>query len=255
MALAASVATWFAAVWVIGMFGNGGLAVQAATGIPAIIVLLIVMNWFFHRMYWPRAGSRTTTNAAAACSVAMTGGARCFWGSDCLGSPLSTARASRSSSSSRACGSRSARASCSRASSSASVFTAAVGVITFVLHQHLPYKRLLIITGVLLVAVLWVMVGEEMNEMQLAGWIGTTNIAWMHLPGWAGTWFSIFPNVQTWLAQFVAVALVVGSYLAAQYVRVCPRPRRRGLQPGRLAERPPAQPAPRISGAPSQLPA
>ena len=34
------------------MFGNNGLAVQAATGIPAIIVLLLVMNWFFHRVYW-----------------------------------------------------------------------------------------------------------------------------------------------------------------------------------------------------------
>ena len=34
------------------MFGHGGLSVQAATGIPAIIVLLIVMNWFFHRLYW-----------------------------------------------------------------------------------------------------------------------------------------------------------------------------------------------------------
>src|SRR5271167_2157317 len=52
LALAASVATWFLAVWVIGMFGNGGLSVQAATGIPAILVLLVVMNWFFHRMYW-----------------------------------------------------------------------------------------------------------------------------------------------------------------------------------------------------------
>jgi high-affinity iron transporter len=51
-ALGASVITWFAAVWVIGMFGNGGLSVQAATGIPAIIVLLLVMNWFFHRVYW-----------------------------------------------------------------------------------------------------------------------------------------------------------------------------------------------------------
>ena len=34
------------------MFGNPGLDVQAATGIPAILVLLLVMNWFFHRVYW-----------------------------------------------------------------------------------------------------------------------------------------------------------------------------------------------------------
>src|ERR1700709_1992969 len=32
--------------------GAGGLAVQAATGLLAVIVLLVVMNWFFHKVYW-----------------------------------------------------------------------------------------------------------------------------------------------------------------------------------------------------------
>src|SRR6202022_4246874 len=48
----ATVATWFAAIWLIGQLGGGGLDLQAATGIPAIVVLLLVMNWFFHRIYW-----------------------------------------------------------------------------------------------------------------------------------------------------------------------------------------------------------
>ena len=96
-------------------------------------------------------------------------------------------------------------------------------MITFVLHERLPYKRLLIITGALLVVVLFVMVGEEVNEMQLAGWIGTTSIGtW---PGWLGQWFSIFPNVETIVAQVVAVAIVLGSYFAAEHLRVR-RPRR-----------------------------
>ena len=51
-ALAATVATWCLAAWVIGQLGGRGLDLQAATGIPAIIVLLLVMNWFFHRVYW-----------------------------------------------------------------------------------------------------------------------------------------------------------------------------------------------------------
>ena len=92
-------------------------------------------------------------------------------------------------------------------------------MLTFGLHQRLPYKRLLIITGGLLLAVLFVMVGEEVNEMQLAGWIGTTTIS-SDFPGWAGTWFSLFANVQTIVAQVVAVAIVLGSYVAAQYLRV-----------------------------------
>ena len=86
------------------------------------------------------------------------------------------------------------------------LFTAAVGVLTFSLHQKLPYKRLLIITGVMLLVVLVVMVGEEVNEMQLAGWIGTTSIG--NWPGWLGEWFSLFPNVQTIVAQVLAIVLV-----------------------------------------------
>ena len=112
------------------------------------------------------------------------------------------------------------------------LFTAAVGVLTFSLHQKLPYKRLLIITGAMLLAVLFVMVGEEVYEMQQAKWIGTTSIG--HWPGWLGQWFSLFPNVQTIVAQIGAVAIVIGSYLTAEYLRVW-RPRRNGLKAASFA--------------------
>ena len=100
----------------------------------------------------------------------------------------------------------------------------------------------------MLVVVLFVMVGEEVSEMQLAGWIGTTQIG-VNIPGWAGQWFSLFPNVETILAQFSAVTIVLGSYLTWQYLRVW-RPRRRGQQAARLAEQPPRQPV----GAPELKP-
>jgi high-affinity iron transporter len=246
LALAAAVATWFLAVWFIGMFGHGGLSVQAATGIPAIIVLLVVMNWFFHRVYWTgwiahhhKRRRRLLSSAGDApvratllglgllgfTSVYREGfeiviflqGLRVAFGSAVVleGVVLGL------------------------------LFTAAAGVLTFGLHQRLPYRRLLIITGAMLLVVLWVMVGEEVNEMQLAGWIGTTPIAGLSFPGWAGTWFSLFANIQTLLAQLLAVVIVLGSYLLAQYLRVW-RPRRRGLQAARLAEQPPEQPVGRV---------
>ena len=48
----ASVATWFLASWVLGQLARADLAVQAATGLLAVIVLLVIMNWFFHKVYW-----------------------------------------------------------------------------------------------------------------------------------------------------------------------------------------------------------
>ena len=50
--IAATIATWFVAIWIINLLGGSGLSLQAATGIPAILVLLLVMNWFFHKVYW-----------------------------------------------------------------------------------------------------------------------------------------------------------------------------------------------------------
>jgi len=69
------------------------------------------------------------------------------------------------------------------------------------------------------------------------------------VPGWMGTWFSIFPNWQTFAGQFIALGLVIGSYLAAQYLRVW-RPRRRGRPTAHIATAPPERPADIAIGAP-----
>jgi high-affinity iron transporter len=240
-ALLATVGTWFLAIWAIGELGGTGLSVQAATGIPAIIVLLIVMNWFFHKVYWtgwiahhnrrrrlltggdgPRATRRvmfglillgfTSVYREGFEIVIFLQNMREIYGASVVLEGVALG----------------------------ALFTAAVGALTFGLHQRLPYKRLLVITGVMLLGVLVVSVGEEVNEMQLAGWIGTTNIGYLHIPGWAGTWFSLFPNLETFAGQFIAIALVVGSYVAAQYLRVW-RPRRRGQRAASMAAAPPAR--------------
>ncbi|MGH2872825.1 MAG: FTR1 family protein, partial [Solirubrobacteraceae bacterium] len=52
LALGASVVTWFIAIAITDAVGKGSLDLQAATGLLAIVVLLVVMNWFFHRVYW-----------------------------------------------------------------------------------------------------------------------------------------------------------------------------------------------------------
>jgi high-affinity iron transporter len=130
------------------------------------------------------------------------------------------------------------------------LFTAAAGVLTFALHQRLPYKRLLVITGVMLLFVLLVSVGEEINEMQLAGWIGTTEVHGLSIPGWMGTWFSLFGNWETFIGQFIALALVIGSYVAAQYWRVW-RPRRRGEQAAWRADAIPERALERATAAPN----
>jgi high-affinity iron transporter len=237
-----TIATWFVAIWVINLFGGSGLSLQAATGIPAVIVLLVVMNWFFHKVYWTGwishhhkrrkgllSGDPETNRRAALIGFGLLGFTSIYREGFEIVIFLQNLRVTFGSSV------------VLEGVTLGGLFTGAAGVLTFALHQKLPYKRLLIITGGMLLLVLFVMVGEEVNEMQLAGWIGSTSIG--HWPGWLGQWFSIFPNVQTIAAQVVAVLIVVGSYMTAEYLRVW-RPRRRGMQAARIAAEPPSSAAP-----------
>jgi len=244
-ALGVGVATWLFVVWLIGRFHGGEFVVQAATGIPSLIVLLIVMNWFFHKVYWTGWISHHHKRRRGLLSADPdTNRRRLLLGLALLGFTSVY----------RECFEVVIFLQNLRELYGSSVvlegvvigllFTAAVGVLTFALHQRLPYRRLLIITGVMLLFVLLVSVGEEVNEMQLAGWIGTTAVPGLHIPGWMGTWFSLFGNWQTFAGQFLALGLVIGSYVLAQYTRVW-RPRRRGEQPARIADAPPERPADR----------
>ncbi len=235
--LLATVATWFVAVGIISLFGGSGLSLQAATGIPAIIVLLIVMNWFFHKVYWTGwishhhkrrkgllSGDGNTNTRRVLLGFALLGFTSIYREGFEVVIFLQNLRVTFGS------------GVVLEGVTLGLLFTSAVGIMTFSLHQKLPYKRLLIITGCMLLVVLFVMVGEEVNEMQLAGWIGTTSIGtW---PGWLGEWFSLFPNVETIAAQGLAVAAVVGSYLLAEYLRVW-RPRRHGQKTASVADEPP----------------
>ncbi len=251
MAILAGIATWFVVVWFIGELGGNGLTVQAATGLPSLIVLLIVMNWFFHKVYWTGwISHHHKRRRGLLSSDPETNQRRMLLGLALLGFTSVY----------RECFEVVIFLQNLRELYGSSVvlegvvigclFTGAAGVLTFALHQKLPYRRLLIITGVMLLFVLLVSVGEEVNEMQLAGWIGTTEIHGLHIPGWMGTWFSLFNNWETFIGQGIALLLVVGSYVGAQYMRVW-RPRRRGQAAARIGHAPPeraADLAPRAAG-------
>jgi high-affinity iron transporter len=243
LAIAAGIGTWFAVVWLIGQFHGGEFDVQAATGLPALVVLLIVMNWFFHRVYWTGwISSHHKRRRSLLAADPETNLRRMLLGLGLLGFTsvyrecfeivifLQNLRQIYGS------------AIVLEGIVIGCLFTGAAGVLTFALHQRLPYRRLLIITGVMLLFVLVISVGEEVNEMQLAGWIGTTTIHGLYLPGWMGTWFSLFNNWETFAGQALALVLVIGSYVLAQYLRVW-RPRRRGAQPAVLASAIPERPA------------
>jgi high-affinity iron transporter len=216
-ALGASVVTWFAAIWLIGALGGPGLDVQAATGLLAVAVLLVVMNWFFHRVYWTGWIShhhqrrrvllgRARDGDGVVLGLVLLGFTSVYREGFEVVLFLQNLRVTYGS------------AQVLQGVAIGLALTAAVGWVTFVLQERLPYKRMLIATGVLLGVVLLVMVGESVQEMQLAGWLPSTSLG-VAFPGWLGLWFAAFPTVEGVAAQAAALVLVAGSYVAAERVR------------------------------------
>jgi high-affinity iron transporter len=242
LAFLVTIATWFIASAVTDAIsaatGASSLDIQAATGILAIVVLVVIMNWFFHKIYWTGwiaahnrrrrqllAEDGSNTRSRILLGLGLLGftsvyregfevvlflqSLRLQYGSDLILLGVLVGL----------------------------FFTAIVGALTFFAHHKLPYKRMLVVTGVMLGVVLLVMVGESVQEMQLAGWLPTTALH-LPIPAWMGVWLAVFPNVQGLVAQFIAGGLVLGSYYGAEYLRVW-RPQRQGETPAQRPETPP----------------
>jgi len=218
--IGAGIVTWFGAVSVVGdLTANfGALAVQAATGLLAVAVLLVVMNWFFHNIYW--SGWIGMQNRRKQALIAQGGDDRSqsninrtLIGLGILGFASVYRESVEIVLFLQSYYLQLGGLVVYYGAAGGLVLTAAAGWLTLVENSRLPYKRMLVATGALLTGVLFVMVGEQVNEMQLAGWIGTTSIPWLQaMPAWARTWFSIFPNVETFAAQALAILIVTGSY-------------------------------------------
>ncbi len=217
-AFLATVATWFAVVAVIAHVNAPEYAVQAATGLLAIAVLLVVMNWFFHKFYWTGWIANHSNRRKQIMDSAASGTAGTFWGLALLGFTAIYREGFEVVLFLQDLRLRAGNVIVAEGMAVGLVLTLIVAVLTFIAHKKLPYKKMLVVTGVLLGIVLLIMVGESVQEMQQAGWIATTGIGFT-LPGWLGLWFSVFPNVQSLAAQALAAAIVVGSYLSVPYVR------------------------------------
>jgi high-affinity iron transporter len=221
--LVATLATWFVAVGIIDDLAHNvnALYLQAATGLLAIIVLLIVMNWFFHKLYWTgwiSLHNKRKHDLLKEATERNTSVRRIFFGMALLGFTSFYREGVEVVLFLQSYRLRLGGQPVLYGVIVGLVLTSIIAALTFLAHRKLPYKKMLVFTGIMLGGVLLVMVGEQAQEMQLAHWLPTTPIPWLAnvIPSWMGLWFSVFPTVETLAAQAIAGVAVIGSYFMAQ---------------------------------------
>jgi high-affinity iron transporter len=233
-AFVASVLAWFLAQALLDAASPLGAKLEGITGFLAIVVLLVVLNWFVHKVYWSEWIGRhhrqrrkllARTGAAAALGLVALGFTSVFREGVEVVLFLQTLQL------------QSGTSTVLEGVAIGLAATAVVGVAVFHLHRRLPYRRMLVLTGVLVGVVLVVMIGGTALTFMQLGWIPSHELPFS-LPGWLGSWFEIYPYYETIAAQLLAAGFVIGSYYLAEYLKVT-RPGRRGERPAVRASAPP----------------
>src|SRR3954471_9503093 len=239
VAFAASVVAWFLVQALLDVASPLGPRLEAITGFIAIVVLLIVLNWFVHKVYWSEwigRHHRQRRKLLARTGIGATLGLVALGFTSVYREGFEVVLFLQN---------------LELKAGSATVLegvalglagTAAVGVVTFWLHHKLPYKKMLVLTGVLVGIVLVVMIGGTALTFQDLGWLPRHETPF-HVPAWMGSWFEMYSYWETLGAQVLAGGLVVGSYYLAEYVKVR-KPRREGREPVAVRAGAPPQTSP-----------
>ncbi len=237
-ALGASVVTWVVAQTVLTSLARYGERLEAIVSLVAIGILLLVLNWFYHRVYWQenlqglhRRKSRILAGAGLSLAAAQVIGLVALGFSSVYREGFETVLFLQA------------------LTLEAGAFTVLIGVLVgfvatlavfFVvigLEQKLPHKTMLKVTGILITWVLVIMVGTTVQTLQKVGWLDVSPIQGLELPYWSGVWLGVFPTWEGIGAQAAAALLVIGSYFGAEEIKARRRRKRILAAPVAVAER------------------
>ena len=219
-ALVASTATWVLAQTLLTSLAGFGERVEAVVSMVAIAVLLLILNWFYHRVYWQqnlqdlhRRKKSILVGAGFSLAAAQVAGLVALGFSSVYREGFETVLFLQA------------------LTLDAGAWTVLQGVglglagvvavflLIVALERRLPHKKMLVATGVLMTAVLVVMVGTTVQTLQKVGWAPVSPVQGLDLPYWSGLWLGLYPTWEGMLAQAGAAVFVVGSYLIAEWLR------------------------------------
>ncbi|MBE2182160.1 MAG: FTR1 family protein [Anaerolineae bacterium] len=216
-ALGATLITWVIAHSLLQIMLPLGEKLEVVVSLIAIGVLLLITNWFFHKVYWTgwmanfHQRKKRLIGGIAVITISQSLGLITLGFTSIYREGFETVLFLQS------------------LVLDAGLWTVIqgvllggigvviVGFITFSLQVRLPYKKMLIVTGVMIGVVLVTMVGHTTQAMQAVGWMPVTPIPGLQIPYWMGQWFGFYPTIQGLGLQVFAAVFVIGSYFLAEY--------------------------------------
>jgi len=214
-ALGATGLTFWLSRTLIQSLSRFGEKLEAVISVLAVVVLLMVTNWVFHKVYWvgwnaklrrlskgAQSGSESQFEWLSLVTVGFLTIYRegfettLFLQSLILESGMKWVLVGI------ACG---------------AVMVAAAGLLIFVIGARLPYRKLLVFTGILVVTILVTFLGSTVRLFQTVGWLPIHPLPSIHLPTWAGFWLGLYPSVEGLVIPMLGFVYVGVAWL---YVKV-----------------------------------
>jgi high-affinity iron transporter len=215
LALLATALTWFLARGVLQSLARFGEKLEAIVSLIAIGVLLVIMNWFFHKVYWTGWIAKFHSQKRRL----ISGEAGLLAGLVVLGFTSVYREGFETVLFLQALVLEVGTAVVLSGAAAGLLTVLLIGIGAFRLQVNLPYRDMLVITGILIGGVLLQMVGKTVYALQVVGWMPIHAIQAVSLPYWLGMWFGIYPTWEGVLLQAAAVGMVIGSYYLAEWMQ------------------------------------
>ncbi len=207
----ATIVTFMVMGSVLNAFAAYGEKLSAVVSVIAVAVLLVIMNWFFHNVYWNDhlANFHKKKHQLMGANIGQGFGLAVLGFTAMYREGFETVLFLQS------LVLQSGPAIVIGGALVALALVTVIGVLVFMLQTKLPHKKMLIATGGMICVVLFVIVGNTVHVLQVVGWM-TIHPLPFALPYWAGLWLGTFATWEGVLLQFIAVSFVLGSYFVAE---------------------------------------
>lgn len=215
LALGASAALFAVSRTLLQGLSRHGETLEAVISVIAVIILLMVTNWVFHKYYWTGWNARLRDLSKAAQKQAAT-----RWENLALvgvGFMTIFREGFETTLFMQSLVLEAGMKPVLTGLAIGGVLIAALGFAVFFVGAKLPYRKMLVVTGILVIFVLFTFLGSTVRIFQTIGWLPVHPIPGLELPAWMGVWLGLYPTWEGLLIPFATFGYVGGMWLWVKF--------------------------------------